>query len=267
MSNLKKIRRAIPVAAVAAGVLFSAFRTGDKPVLLQKISSAGGNTRIHYNMDNTVQQLLITNKSEFGDYTTARIPVYENGRLTGTRISETEENGSERPFSRLQYESGSNRISQVQYLLGEQVNSYDSLVYNTNGQVIAKYYFAKQATNGQFASQNCQQYTWDQKGNVTRMENLGRTSTQADFKLVSAVDYTYDSKPNAHLQIPGMAFITDIAPTNMSANNITSETLTTIATGKQQTGTYTYTYNARKYPVRVVYNTGAERFSTSLEWK
>jgi glycine/serine hydroxymethyltransferase len=58
----------------------------------------------------------------------------------------------------------------------------------------------------------------------------------------------------------------DVAPANLSANNIVSETITAAA-GSAIVNNYAYAYNASQYPVKVTATYGGkETVATVLEW-
>jgi len=253
MSGLKN-RGAITATFLIAAAMFSAFRADTGKMRLHGIITPTDKTVITYNADKSVAKLVSTHQTSDESYTVTRIPVYENGKLVKTMFAD--ENAAPSLFSTLTW-SVNNQVIKVSYYENGAVNSYDSLVYR-NGKVAARYFFTK--TNDGFQSQNCQLYTWDAKGNVTKVENMGRLNNQAEFALSSTVSYKYDNKANAQLNIP--AYLVDFTPASLSVNNVTTETI-----DDKLVGSYEYVYNDMQYPVSVKAKYGNETVSTKLEWK
>lgn len=249
-------------AFLMAAVAFSAFRTENPR--LQGITTSTDKTVISYNADKSIAKLLSTHKTEDESYVVARIPVYENGKLVKTMF--TDSNDAPAVFSSFSY-SPKGQIEKISYYQGDVVNAYDSLVYNAAGKITARYFFNNEEGQTAFESHNCQLYTWDAKGNISRMESMGRLNAQAEFVLSAVTSYTYDNKPNGQQSVPSLSYITDVAPANLSANNILSETITA-ATGNTIVNSYTYAYNAAQYPVKVTAKyAGAEGVvATELQW-
>jgi hypothetical protein len=246
-----------------AAAMLSAFRADDNgKIRLQGITTSTDKTVITYNADKSIAKLVSTHKTSDESYVTARIPVYENGKLVKTLFTDSNEAGS--LFSSFTY-SSKGQIEKISYFQGDVTDAYDSLVYNAAGQIVARYFFNKE--EAAFVNHNCQLYTWDAKGNITGMQNLGRLSDKAAFEVSSDVTYTYDSKPNAHQSIPSLSYIIDIAPSNLSANNIVSESITSAA-GTAVVNNYEYAYNASQYPVKVTakYAGAKDAVATELEW-
>lgn len=252
-------------AFLMAAAMLSAFRTDNTgKARLRGITTSTDKTVITYNADKSIAKLVSTHKTSDESYVVARIPVYENGKLVKTLF--TDGDGTPSLFSTFTY-SAKGQVEKINYFQGDVISSYDSLVYNTAGQITARYFFNKEDGQAAFENHNCQLYTWDAKGNITAMENMGRLSNKAAFAVSSAVSYTYDSKPNAHHSIPSLSYIIDVAPSNLSANNILSESIS-LAAGSSVVNKYEYTYNAAQYPVKVTakYAGTKDAVATELEW-
>ena len=255
----------LAAAFLMAAAMLSAFRADNTgKIRLHGISTSTDKTVITYNADKSIAKLVSTHKTSDESYVTARIPVYENGKLVKTLFTE----GDEAPslFSSFTY-SSKGQVEKINYFQGDAVNAYDSLVYSAAGQIVARYFFNKEEGQTAFSNHNCQLYTWDAKGNISSMQNLGRLSDKAEFAVSSNVTYTYDSKPNAHQSIPSLSYIIDIAASNLSANNIISESITSAA-GTAVVNKYEYAYNASQYPVKVTakYAGAKDAVATELEW-
>jgi hypothetical protein len=252
-------------AFLMAAVMLSAFRA-DNPgkIRLQGIATPTDKTVITYNADKSIAKLVSTHKSGEESYVVARIPVYENGKLVKTMFTDSDD--APGVFSSFTY-SAKGQVEKISYFQGDVINAYDSLVYSVAGKITARYFFNKEEGQTAFESHNCQLYTWDAKGNIINMENMGRLNAAAEFVLSSSTSYTYDNKQNAQQSIPSLSYIIDVAPVNLSANNILSETITP-ATGSAIVNSYEYAYNAAQYPVRVTakYAGAKEGVTTELQW-
>lgn len=250
---------------LVAAAMLSAFRADNSgKIHLHGISTSTDKTIITYNADKSIAKLVSTHKTSDENYVVARIPVYENGKLVKTMFSDSEE--APILFSSFTY-SAKGQVEKINYFQGNVVNAYDSLVYNAAGQIIARYFFNKEEGNTAFENHNCQLYTWNAKGNISSMENLGRLDSKAEFVLSSGITYTYDNKQNAHHSIPSLSYIIDVAPSNLSVNNILSESITS-ADGTVVVNNYEYAYNASQYPVKVTakYAGAQDAVATELEW-
>jgi len=252
-----------------AGIAFSAFRSDhtDKGMRLKGISTATNRTIISYNADQTVAEMLTTYKTEEGSYTTTRIPVYKNGRLIKTYVTDDESSHAPTLFSSFEY-ADKGYIRRIIYYLDGMVHGYDSLVYNSGGQIIARYFFNDTQDGLSFENNSCQFYTWDNKQNITMIENMGRVNKKLPFTLSSATTYTYDNHPNAQHTIPALAYLVDMAAVNLSANNIITETITPAASGNSIVNHYTYAYNEAAYPTQITtrFASGDATVVTELEW-
>ncbi|SEW45416.1 hypothetical protein SAMN05428988_6022 [Chitinophaga sp. YR573] len=248
-----------------AAAMLSGFRTVNGKMRLHGITTATDKTVITYNADKSIAKLVSTHKTSDESYVVARIPVYENGHLVKTLFTDDEVSDAPMLFSTFTY-SSKGQVEKISYYQENVVNAYDSLVYNNTGKIIARYFFSKQAGKNGFESHNCQLYTWDAQGNISSMENMGRLNDKAEFVLSSSTSYKYDSKPNAQQNTPVLSYMIDIAPANLSANNIVSETITATA-GSAIVNNYAYAYNASQYPVKVTATYGGkETVATELEW-
>jgi hypothetical protein len=247
---------AVTAAFLVAAVMFSAFRTDTGKMRLHGIITPTDKTVISYNADKSVAKLVSTHQTSDESYTVTRIPVYENGKLVRTMLAD--DAGAPTLFSKLTW-SVNNQVIKVSYYENGKVNTYDSLVYK-NGKIAARYFFIK--ADGKFQSQNCQLYTWDEKGNVTLVENMGRLNDKAEYTLSSSTSYKYDNKANAQLNIP--AYLVDITPAYLSANNVVAETIT--VGDNTLENSYEYEYDAMQYPVSVTAKYGNEVIPTKLEW-
>lgn len=251
-------------------IVASAFRpvNSDKGKMrLRGISSATNKTVISYNADKTIAELLTIHQTAEGSYSTTRIPVYKDGRLI--KIFVTDEESSQAPvlFSSFEY-SAKGKIRRIIYYLDGAVHGYDSLAYNNNGLTVARYFFNDTQDGIAFENNSCQLFKWDNRGNIMRIENMGRVNRKLPFTLSSTTTYTYDDHHNAQQGIPSLCYLTDITAESISANNIVTETITTAVSNNSIVKHYSYVYNAERYPSRITarYAVNDEIVVTDLEW-
>lgn len=259
----------IVAALLLTGISVSAFRTSDDKgkMRLRGITTATDRTVISYNDDKSVAELLTTYKTDEGSYTTTRIPVYKNGRLVKTYVTDDESSHAPTLFAAYEYSPKGN-IRRIVYYLSGDVHGYDSLAYNDAGRISARYSFGDSPDGTAFENNSCQYYTWDNKGNIVTIENMGRVNKKLPFTLSSTTTYTYDNHPNAQQSIPSLAYLVDIAAVNLSANNIVTETITPATGGNSIINHYAYAYNDAAYPTQITtrYAAGDETVVTELEW-
>lgn len=259
MSGLMN-KGALGATVLMVAAMLSAFRGDTGKMRLHGIATSTDKTIISYNADKSIAKLVSTHKTDDDTYILTRIPVYENGKLVKTML--TDSDAAPSLFSDFGWNT-KGQVEKIRYYENGTVNAYDSLVYNAAGKITARYFFNKEANT--FTSHNCQLYTWDAKGNITRMESMGRADNNAAFALSSTTSYKYDNKLNAHQSTPSLSYIVDVAPVNLSANNIVAETITT--DNGSTTNIYAYAYNAMQYPVKVTATYGGkEKIATVLEW-
>ncbi|TWI82678.1 hypothetical protein [Chitinophaga japonensis] len=250
---------AVTFTATLAFAALTAFRSSDpanERPFLASINSHASTMRIAYNGQHAVSRLTRIQRTDEGAYMDVRIPVYEQGRLVRTLATDEENSSDGRIFSSFVYTQDQQRIARINYYRDEDVQGYDSLVYDNQGRISARYFYNRNA-EGVFESHNYQAYTWNDAGNVSRMDNYGRMAAGGNFTLSSTVTYTYDQQPNPQKQVAGLCYITDILPAFLSANNILTEQLSHAGTDSRLTNTYTYTYNAADYPVSITARYGA----------
>lgn len=252
---------------ITATILSAAIATkdGDR---LHTISSATDKTVISYNADKSIAKMVTTHSSGDDQYTDVRIPVYQNGKLVKTMSAAEENSAAPTLFSTFGYNSNG-KIDKISYYEEDHVSGYDSLVYDNKGQLAARYFFVLPAGKSAFENHYCQLYTWDQQGNISQLENMGRNADNAAFALSSTVTYKYDNKLNSQRSIPGFAFITDLSAVNLSANNILSEVITTANGGSTIANSFEYAYNSKQYPEHVTVKNSASNMAatTDLTWE
>lgn len=257
-------------AILMTAVVVSAFRPIDSDkgkMRLLGITTANNRTVFSYNGDKSIAELLTIHKTEEGSYTTTRIPVYKNGRLVKTFVTDDDASHAPTLFAAFEY-SGKGNIRRILYYLDGFVHGYDSLTYNTNGQITARYFFNSTQDGTSFENNSCQLYTWDRKGNIVTIENMGRVNRRLPFTLSSTMNYTYDDHPNAQQSIPSLCYLADIAAVNLSANNILTETIRSAVSNTSIVNHYSYAYNEQQYPERITtrYAANDEIVVTDLEW-
>lgn len=233
---------------------------------LHKISSNEGQTRLEYNADKTLKKMLQFRKTENASYTDVILPVYENGRLTRTLFADDENAATGDVFASFDYSASGQQIQLVKYYRNGDVFTYDSLAYNAGGNLETRYHFGKHPSSGKWENTGYEQFTWDQNGNVERVDNYGKQPGYSKFVCTSSLAYTYDKAQNPQHEQPGVAFVLEANAANLSAHNVLSETISSVNSSRSITNTYSYAYNAAKYPVRATFNSGMDNSTVKLEW-
>lgn len=267
---LFSIKGRVCAALILTAIIASAFRPGYSnkgKMRLRGINTATNKIMISYNEDKSIAELLTIYKTENGSYSTTRIPVYRNGRLVKIFVTDDEASNAPALFSSFEYSAKGN-IRRIVYYLDGLVHGYDSLAYNNKGQIVARYFFNDTQDGSSFENNSCQLYTWDNKGNIVVIENMGRVNRKLPFILSSTTTYTYDDHPNAHCGISSLCYVMDITAANLSANNVVTETITGAEGSNGIVNHYSYAYNEEQYPARITtkYATGDETVVTELEW-
>ncbi|HEY0612793.1 MAG TPA: hypothetical protein VGD35_24115 [Chitinophaga sp.] len=268
-------RERIALAAMLAVTILASFRSTDadmkdrRPLpLLEGVNSHASTMLISYNQRNMIGRLTRIQRASEETYTDVRIPVYKNGRLASTLVSGHANGEDSEIFSSFEYTLNYPMIEKIRYYTQGQVQGYDSLVYNAEGQIVARYFFSRKADNT-FENHNYQHYTWNSEGNIIRLDNYGRNREGNSFELGSSVTYTYDRNPNPQKQVTDLCYITDIMPAFLSANNILTEEINYAGAAGRHFNTYSYEYNAAQYPVSITAHYGLDGLSetTQLSYK
>ena len=210
--------------------------------------------------------MLQFRKTENAAYTDVIFPVYENGRLVRTLFADDENATTGDTFTSYDYSADGKQIERIKYYRNGDVFTYDSLTYNTNGNLATRYHFSKQPSSGKWENTGYNQFTWDQNGNVERVDNYGKQPGYSKFVCTSSLTYTYDKALNPQHEQPTLAFVLEANAANLSAHNVLSETISAVNSSRDITNTYTYAYNAARYPVRATFNSGMDNSTVKLEW-
>jgi hypothetical protein len=128
-----------------------------------------------------------------------------------------------------------------------------------------RYLSSPQPGTGKWIQDGYQQLQWDEEGNVTVVENYGKQPGYSKFVNTSTVTYTYDNKQNPQQQ-RDLALILDAGAASLSAHNVLSETINSVNSSRAVKNTWSYAYNAGKFPVRATLNTGLDGSVVKLEW-
>lgn len=257
------------VLLLAIAVILLSFRPdGGKPAgtYLHKISSTEGHTKLEYNADKTLKKMLQFRKTENASYTDVILPVYENGRLVRTLFADDENAVTGDIFTSYDYNAGGKQIEKVKYYRNNDIFTYDSLAYNADGNLQTRYHFSKHPSSGKWENTGYEQFTWNQDGNVERVDNYGKQPGYSKFVCTSSLAYTYDKAQNPQHEQPVLAFVLEANAANLSAHNVLSETISSVNSSAAITNTYSYAYNAAKYPVRATFNSGMDNSIVKLEW-
>lgn len=169
-------------------------------------------------------------------------------------------------YTSYEYTATGDKLSKISYYRNKEVYTYDSLVYNEAGKLATRFQFGKNPAKGNWENTGYQQFTWDADGNVTQMDNFGKQPGYSKFLHTSAVGYTYDNRQNPQQQQPELAFLMDLNAANLSAHNILTENISSTNSSQVVTSTYSYAYNAGKYPVKGTYTSGMDAAVVKLEW-
>lgn len=233
---------------------------------LHKISSNAGQTRLEYNADKTLKKMLQFRKTENASYADVIFPVYENGRLVHTLFADDENATTGDLFTSFDYRADGKQIEKVKYYRNGDVFTYDSLTYNINGSLETRHHFSKHPSSGKWENTGYEQFTWDQDGNVERVDNYGKQPGYSKFVCTSSLTYTYDKAQNPQHEQPALAFVLEANAANLSAHNVLSETISSANSSRDITNTYSYAYNAARYPVRATFTSGMDNSVVKLEW-
>ncbi|MBV7531510.1 hypothetical protein [Chitinophaga sp. sic0106] len=265
MSNNNLTRKAANALLLAVLGLSSAFTVPGEPqpTYLTSISSSGGRTTVEYNADKSISRLVQVHKGESGDYNEVIKPVYDNGRLVKTMASDG--TSADEVNTSLDY-NPQGQVTRISYYRNEVVYAYDSLVYNEAGQLTTRHQFTAQPSKGNFDNSGYQEFTWDAAGDIIRQDNYGKQPGFSKFLRLSSISYRYDNKVNSRQQHPGLRWILELQPANLSAHNVVSETLTSSRSSRAVTSTCTYSYSGGKFPLKATYSSDADREIVKMEF-
>jgi hypothetical protein len=268
MHNRSVTQGAVAVIFIASIVVFSAFspnRTGQQNTYLHKVSSPVGQTMFEYNADKTIHKIVQLRKTENASYCDVQLPVYKNGRLVKTLFSDDEKATTGDLYSSYDY-AATGRIEKISIYRNNVVYTYDSLAYNTIGKLDIRYRFSRNPAKGNWENSGYQQFTWDNEENIVQMDNYGKQPGYNKFINTSSVSYTYDNKENPQKGQPELALMLEADAASMSAHNILTENMSSQNSSQVTTSTYSYAYNAGKYPVRGTCVSGMDAAVVKLEW-
>jgi hypothetical protein len=266
-------RGAIYATLVTSFTILTAFRSegnhinlrngGDQQTYLHKVVSPAGQTLVEYNADKSIRRIVQQRKSENADYSDIQLPVYENGRVVKCLSAADEKAVTGDPY--LSFEYNSDKVSKISYFRDNAVYSYDSLAYDAAGKIARRYQFGRNAAKATWENSGYLEYTWNQEGDVERMDTYGKQPGYSKFVYTSSVSYTYDRKQNPQLLQPDLGILLDGGAGNLSAHNVLTENISSPNTSRVITNTYTYAYNG-KYPVRATFSSGMDAATIKLEW-
>lgn len=138
------------------------------------------------------------------------------------------------------------------------VHQYNRVIdYDANGQVekVSTY-----APENHTTASRYDVYTYDAKGNVTKIEEFVQNGTSTVNDV--STEYTYDSKKNPYL---GATFL-GVGAEMFSKNNIASRKETYHLSGLTKMYTHTYQYNEKEYPAKETINTGSQSYQVDREY-
>lgn len=266
-------RGAIYATLVTSFTILTAFRSegnhsmlrngGDQQTYLHKVVSPAGQTLLEYNADKSIRRITQLHKSENDTYSDIQLPVYENGRLVKCLSAADENAVTGDPY--LSFEYNNDKVSKISYFRDNAVYAYDSLAYDESGKMARRYQFGRNAAKAAWENSGYLQYTWNQDGDVERMDTYGRQPGYSKFVYTSSVSYTYDRKQNPQQQHPELGILMEAGAGSLSAHNVLTESISSPNTSRVVTNTYTYAYSG-KYPVRATFSSGMDEATVKLEW-
>ncbi|MEZ2444145.1 hypothetical protein AB6805_20625 [Chitinophaga sp. RCC_12] len=266
-------RGAIYAALVTSFTILTAFRSegnhigfpngGDQQTYLHKMVSPAGQTTVEYNPDKSIRRIIQLRKTENATYSDVQLPVYENGRLVKCLSAADEKAVTGDPY--LSFEYSSDKVSRISYYRDNAVYSYDSLAYDASGKIARRYQFGHNGAKAAWENSGYLEYTWNQEGDVERMDTYGKQPGYSKFVYTSSVSYTYDRMRNPQQLQPELAILLDGGGGSLSAHNVLTENISSPNTSRVITNTYTYAYNG-KYPVRATFSSGMDETTVKLEW-
>ncbi|HEY8918649.1 MAG TPA: hypothetical protein VIM87_19530, partial [Chitinophaga sp.] len=208
--------------------------------------SPSDSTALEYNTDGTLRRFANISFDGLPPDTSLFIyPFYENGRMKRYSFTRDINDPVGKIMAVLTYNSAG-QVVQIDHPESTSGTAYDSLVYNSQGQLTATYAFtstAKTDTTVNF-------YTWE-KNNLVKNVVTNTYIDGATKKWVTTTrTYRYEDKPNPYRSIAHYYyFLGD--PQYLSVNNKVEESFST-TNGFSGITTYTYEYNSDSYPVSAV---------------
>ena len=261
----KSLNQGMVCAVMALSITaFSAFKTGNSfETYLYKVISPAGQTTMEYNPDKTIRKIVQQHGTGTDRYAAIQVPVYEAGKIVKTLLAD--ESGADGElYKAFQYDQAGRLLKILSYRQQNLVRT-DSLAYNEAGRLSMRYLSSLQPGTGKWIQDGYQQLQWDGEGNVTAVENYGKQPGYSKFINTSTVTYTYDNKQNPQQQRE-LALILDAGAASLSAHNVLSETIESVNSSRAVKNTWSYAYNAGKFPVRATLNTGLDGSTVKLEW-
>lgn len=261
----KSLTHGVICASLAASfTLFSAFNTGSNfETYLYKVISPAGQTTMEYNPDKTLKKIIQQQGTGAEKYAVVQIPVYENGRIVKTLLAE-ESGADEELYRSFEYNSAG-QLAKINSYRQNALIATDSLVYNADGQLSTRYLSGLQASTKKIVQNGYQEWSWDKEGNVIEVATYGNQPGYSKFVNTSTTSYTYDNKQNPKQQ-RDLALILDAGAASLSAHNVLSETISSPNSSRDIKNTWTYAYNAGKFPVKATLNAGLDGSTIKLEW-
>lgn len=260
------VSRAMLVAILACTTAFRTNKDTPGGTYLHKISSPAGHTTLEYNADKSLRKVIRVHQSESATYQEILLPVYENGRLMRTLSTEDGTALTGDLNTTLEYAPSGNQVRKISYYRDNAVYTIDSLVFNADGKISTRYHLALNPASGVWEISGYQQYSWDQHGDVARMDNFGKQPGREGFQMTSSVTYSYDNRQNPQQLRPELAYVLDATAANLSTHNILSENISLEDASSVITHNYSYIYNADKYPVSATFRGRANEETVKLEW-
>lgn len=261
----KFIRHGVIYASLALSfTAFSAFNSGSSfETYLSKIISPNGKTLVEYNTDKTIRSILLVHGQNKDEYTVAQLPVYENGRIVKTLLANASGQDGEL-YRSFDYQADGKLLKVYAYRQNALV-SVDSLAYNADGQLITRYFSNFNAQAAKVLPDGYQELSWDKEGNVVEARTFGKQPGYNKLVNTSTTAYRYDNKQTPSQQ-RNLALILDAGVANLSAHNVLSETIASANSVNVITNTWSYAYNAGKFPVKATLNAGLDGSTVKLEW-
>lgn len=213
-----------------------------------------------YNADKTLSRWATFSSYNTTDiYSSLYFPKYASGKLVSLDFTNYVDGTTELRSLYFPTFNAAGVVDRV-YTSSTHAGTYDSLVYNNQGKIIASYTFTN---TGDTKAEMKIELTWA-NNNVTKI-----VRTDAEGVTYTRTS-TYDDKKNIYNASTGLiTYIVYYYYYYLSANNITKEVYETSAEEGSFTTTYTYTYNENNYPVTYksseIMNDGSANLPATLD--
>ncbi len=220
-----------------------------EPEVLLTISSylsPWDSTALDYNSDGTLKRLAnITFDGLPPDTSLFVYPFYENGQMKRYNFARDISDPAGETVAVLTYNSAGQAV-RIDHPESTSGTAYDSLVYNTQGQLTATYAFTSAAKTDTVVNF----YTWEKNNLVKNVVTSSYIDGVTKKWETTTRTYRYEDKPSPFRSMAGYYYFLG-GPQYLSVNNEVEESFSS-TNGFSGTTTYAYEYNSDNYPVSAV---------------